>query len=813
MLSIQNVQSSVHNYKNTQIQNKKNNNVITLHANNPNLLQNYLTLVGKQNLSLISFGSKNFVTHTGMIPQQVRPFDGNFSVDAFRPGLSSYAQWKIREEATSRIYGKYNWPKIDNINAWMVTAETDRFMMVGGLGKVAADLPNSFNQRYANDSKNKMTNITPLYTYKDEYKIIEENGKKYYQYGSKFDEQKQRNIPRLIEIQEVGKINVPIYNPQANTRLQDTEVVLYKAYADYTTNKETGKPNNDGTEYIFLHTPAIRIDKHGNEIHNARIFDTEDPRPGSENNKTPYALNTVGTDEVTRMAFFSKAVYTLMKDIKEGKIKTIDAPNSVLLNDWHAGPLAAMIHYTANAEADSGRISQETGQYFNEVPTIFIAHNLEHQGSTNGDDGKRKSIFGTLFGEYSVDILANARSWRSDDPKYNPKDEDKISMMKGYNFNSAITGIMLADRIVPVSENYAEELIHSNIKANGLKDVLNARAFSPFISTLTPITNGYSKALIEPTKENMDKLIQQTNKDLTVNNKLTIRLDDIDFRPFDDGNIENKIYNKNEVMDIFRRLLEREQSYAYNNESPARKYHFHDPINTVLPNTHDYRDIPVVVFSGRVDPQKGLDTILKDALWQFARENAHKPIEEIPVFIIGGKITQDNTYQALRQMKDEMLHADNGAYANVAKRIVLINGYVNTNLVATAADLFMVPSVFEPCGLTQMEAMAKGALPVATSTGGLVNTIIDGVDGFRTKAFFDQQGWQTKERIYGEGFSTNGEAFCETLNRALDTFKNNRPKFTEMQKTAISNDFSWNKRHGALDRYINLIRTGNMYPD
>lgn len=52
----------------------------------------------------------------------------------------------------------------------------------------------------------------------------------------------------------------------------------------------------------------------------------------------------------------------------------------------------------------------------------------------------------------------------------------------------------------------------------------------------------------------------------------------------------------------------------------------------------------------------------------------------------------------------------------------------------------MMPCRFEPCGLTQMEAMAKGALPIAMSTGGLVDTIEDGVDGFRTEVFFTENG-------------------------------------------------------------------------
>ncbi len=800
---------------------ENNNQVVHMSAYSPTLLQDYLTLVGRQNQSLVSFGAQNpdigkakqYVSHMPIISHGVTPYDGNFLVETFRPGLSSYAQWKIREEATKRIYGEYPWPKVDNINAWMVTAETDKFMAVGGLAKVAADLPNSFNQRYANDAKNNMTVITPLYTYIDEeknnrYEIVKKNRKFYYRYGERIDQKTGKSVPRMIEIRPIGKVNVPIYNPQTNTRLQDTEVQLYKGYADYTINRESNEPNGDGTEYIFLHTPQQRIDEFGNKVSNAEIFNIED-RDKTPNNKTPYANNKGGTDEVTRMAFFSKAVYTMMKDAKEGKLKEIEAPNSVLLNDWHAGGLAAMMRYVANAEADTGKISKETGLYFNDVPTIFIAHNLEHQGSTGWDDNKRTSIFATLFGEYGADIISNAKSWRHSDPIFNPKPEYSNSLMKGNSFNSAVTGVMLADRIVPVSEYYAEELIHSDIKANGLKDLLNARAFSPFVSTLTPITNGYSKSLIEPTSRNMASLMEQNKKDFTLNNKLSIKLDDVKLLPFDDGNLSTKKHNKNEVMKIFRRVLDREREFATNGNGPAnRKYLLHDPFNTEIPNLENYEDVPIVVFSGRVDPQKGLGTILKDALIQYAKENVNTPVEKLPLFIIGGKISQQSTYDALKDMKDYLFNADNGAYKEIAKRIVLVNGYVNTNLLATAADLFMVPSVFEPCGLTQMEAMAKGALPIATSTGGLVNTVRDGIDGFRTKAFFEQQGHETKDRLYGEGFSTNGEAYCEALNRAINTFRDNRTRFEEMQKVALKNDFSWNVPGGALDKYINLMRTG-----
>ena len=157
----------------------------------------------------------------------------------------------------------------------------------------------------------------------------------------------------------------------------------------------------------------------------------------------------------------------------------------------------------------------------------------------------------------------------------------------------------------------------------------------------------------------------------------------------------------------------------------------------------------------------------------------------------------------------EFKHYMTEFYPNVGKRIILIHDFLNTNLVATASDMFIVPSAFEPCGLTQLEAMAKGSLPIATSTGGLVNTINQDVDGFRTRAFFDETG--NKQLLYGGGFSNNYDAYCEALERGLDTYYNNHDKFKEMQKTAMENDFSWTKEGGALDQYINLIRTGRTH--
>lgn len=767
-------------------------NLVQLNASNPQLLETFLDLMAHNNKSVISFGyaptkhgtdDKQFVPYIPMNETLVRPYGQDFDVNTFSPTLSDYAKSKIRNEASSRINGTRPWPKMDKINAWMVTAETDEFKSDGGLGKVAADLPNSFNKKFNKDKDNLMSVITPMYVNGKEYKLEydADNNKYTYHYGKRGDKQ--------IPVEYKGKINVPIYvGAPHNTRLKDIDVRIFM------TELHSDKPKP--TPHIFLEIPEYGDDANGHYTTFNQFFNIIDRNPNATNNNTPYA-NSEFSDPVFRMAFFSKGVYELMKSIKEGDFKGIDAPNAVLLNDWHAGSLAALMHYTANAEADTGAISKETGRYFDETPTIYIAHNCEHQGASDGNDALRTNIFGTLFGAYGVDIIPNAKSWNE------AFKEEQNALMRYTNYNSLKTGMALVDRVVPVSENYGQELVHSNVKANGLMDLSKARYYGPG-HTLTPITNGYSKSLIVPKQKNMDAIVASTIKDMTLSapNAPQIDFSKFKLKAYDENSLDAKVKNKNAIMNVFKQLIERERKLGYDEDTkPTRRYMIFEADKTFI-KEDDFTNTPVIAYSGRVDPQKGLDSIFKEAMWKFAQHNQNTPEEKLPVFIIGGAITQKGSYDKLKEFKYYMTEY----FPNVGHRIILIHDFLNTNLVATAADMFLVPSVFEPCGLTQLEAMAKGALPLATSTGGLVDTIKDGVDGFRTKAFYDESG--DRKLLYGGGYANNYDAFCEVLERGLDTYYNNPAKFKQMQKAAMQNDFSWDKEGGAIDKYINLIRTG-----
>jgi starch synthase len=121
-----------------------------------------------------------------------------------------------------------------------------------------------------------------------------------------------------------------------------------------------------------------------------------------------------------------------------------------------------------------------------------------------------------------------------------------------------------------------------------------------------------------------------------------------------------------------------------------------------------------------------------------------------------------------------------------------------SHLIYAAADIVLVPSMFEPCGLTQMIAMRYGAVPVVRHTGGLRDTVFD-VDHDQARAAWELEGstdWQ------GDGVeATNGFAFEGTdpgaldyaLNRALDAFYNDQMWFRGLQRRVMLQDWSWNK--------------------
>jgi starch synthase len=160
---------------------------------------------------------------------------------------------------------------------------------------------------------------------------------------------------------------------------------------------------------------------------------------------------------------------------------------------------------------------------------------------------------------------------------------------------------------------------------------------------------------------------------------------------------------------------------------------------------------PVFAMSARLVAQKGLDLIV-------GSRYVHDSNAQF-LFLGSGEARYEAALTELARAHPDRI-AVNTAFTDVLEHQLL-----------AGADFLMMPSLYEPCGLTQMRAQRYGTLPVARRVGGLNDTIIDGVTGF----LFDDY---------------SSAAFDEAVARALVLF-DDRPELRERARDAMRRDFSW----------------------
>jgi starch synthase len=101
-----------------------------------------------------------------------------------------------------------------------------------------------------------------------------------------------------------------------------------------------------------------------------------------------------------------------------------------------------------------------------------------------------------------------------------------------------------------------------------------------------------------------------------------------------------------------------------------------------------------------------------------------------------------------------------------------------SHLIEAGSDFFLMPSLFEPCGLNQMYSQAYGTIPLVSRVGGLVDTVTDA----------DEQ----PEAGTGLSFPPTAEGLLDGLERALKLFAD-KPRFAAVQQRGMKKDFSWAK--------------------
>lgn len=177
---------------------------------------------------------------------------------------------------------------------------------------------------------------------------------------------------------------------------------------------------------------------------------------------------------------------------------------------------------------------------------------------------------------------------------------------------------------------------------------------------------------------------------------------------------------------------------------------------------------PLLATVCRLVPQKGV------ALIRYALEKA----EQFGVQCVVLGTAPDPKIHA------EFLELQKKYEASRHVRIVLKNEEAFAHRLYAAADLFFVPSIFEPCGLTQMIALRYGALPVVRKTGGLADTVFDLKNGF----------------VF-ETADFGGVDYA--LIRAVELYTKNQAAFHHLQKCGMQMDYSWKR---PSDLYLALYK-------
>lgn len=384
---------------------------------------------------------------------------------------------------------------------------------------------------------------------------------------------------------------------------------------------------------------------------------------------------------------------------------------------------------------------------------VYIIHNKKYLDVPN------KDIF-PFFDLVIVEILEkNYLSWQPEIVHCNDSHEGLIPLLikhKGLPYKTLLTihnlthqGKMSPNFITKMGINPEKcRVIRWEIKKRQINRLLEGIIHADLVNTVSPT---YAKEILtEEYGAGLDEIIRNEKQ------KISGILNGIDYDthcPLKDKNI-NYHYNVTKVK----------ENYSYKIYFPAEGRKMNKRFLQEKLGLTVSEEIPLIGFIGRFDSkQKGIELIHK----MIRRVN----LKKFQFVILGeGEIEWVERFNWLARFYEKSV-----AYVSVFDDRLASQIYA-------AADFLLVPSKYEPCGLIQMIAMRYGTLPIARATGGLKDSIIDGVDGF---LFKDYSSFDLEKK----------------LKQAVEIWRNNKLKYQSMVLAAMIKDFSWNK---SAREYIKL---------
>ncbi len=309
---------------------------------------------------------------------------------------------------------------------------------------------------------------------------------------------------------------------------------------------------------------------------------------------------------------------------------------------------------------------------------------------------------------------------------------------------------LLASIGMDCGQYYRFDRLQDNIKHNMINLLKAGIIYSNFVTTVSPT---YCKEIKESDGKGLEPTLN-ANSD-----KLGGILNGLDYEYW------------NPATDPYLEL-------NYDIESFDKKFTNKGSLRYRLGLADEYR--PIVACIARLVPQKGLH-LIKHAIYQ--------TLEKGGQFVLLGSSPDEAINEDFRRIANELSDNPN-VYIEIGYNEEL------AHIIYAGSDMLLVPSIFEPCGLTQLIALRYGSVPVVRSTGGLADTVFD-VDHS------------------GKGFaSSNGFSFCDVnedginsaLNRAIECWFYHGENFMKLARNGMRCDYSWNNSGNDYVNIYNYIK-------
>ena len=552
--------------------------------------------------------------------------------------------------------------------------------------------------------------------------------------------------------------------------------------------------------------------------------------------------NSQKVNETERCAFFTKIAYEFAKYLKDPNsipnmkinnseiLSTIKAPKAMILNDWHAAAMAALLRFKAPMEGKAGELSKKAAEELKSMNLININHNLDYQGM---DFDHKADVLNTLFDRFTYDIYENALTGFG-------HNELKNVFMTGDSVNLANIGASLSNILKPVSPTYAKEVGEQARRSHYMQHILDVRRKQ---GTLRGASNGWDRDFNDVSSANIQAFNNSINSDkfeilkhsisnikgLTTEQykkisqlfeeKLNFKGFEIlldELRNMESGSINHEL---NSLKAKGHLDLRRFNSYTYASSDEdimlARKRNkqlFIEYLNNMNEYNKNVKGIFNIVDSNLTDlshitpeeleqtivynmgvrfvSQKGVDVACQSIKRVLTEWETKFPGKKKPIFVIGGADAEGGNIKKIAYDLKKELGPDLG------KHLVYQDGYTKNNIFQAGSDFTLYSSHFEPDG-AKWESLYKGTPVICTRVGGHVDSVVTDAatrNGFLTKRTIpeidkvtsDEHGNRIAERYLTE----MSNDFTDAIYESASVYYQGKP-YTDMVMNAIRGNQSW----------------------